>query len=132
MTEIIDFIVHDADGRILRKGTAPSTMVSIQAGVGEHAIEAVGDDVAQYVSDGVVTDKPPMPITIDKTTVSADGVDVVTIAGVPVGAICKIASMAEAVVNDGTIELSFDSIGDFMVTISAFPYLDYEVMVSAT
>jgi hypothetical protein len=129
---IKNYVVHDQNGMIVRTGSAPEGMISIQAGTGEYAIEAAGDDLTQYVVGGAVTDKPAMPVSIDKTTVSADGIDLATISGIPVGALCRVASIAEAVVNDGTIELTFDNPGDYEITIIAFPYLDYTVTINAT
>ncbi|MGD9171155.1 MAG: hypothetical protein PVI97_13990 [Candidatus Thiodiazotropha sp.] len=129
---IVNFYVYDSDGAITRCGSAPDGMVGLQADEGETAAIGKANDSTQYVLDGIVTDKPEMPVTIDKADVSADGEDIVTISGVPTGALCRVGSLAEVSVDDGSVVLNFDEPGDYVVTLSLFPYLDYRVTISAT
>ena len=51
----MNFIIYDATGTILRTGSCPDSMLSIQAQNGETVIEGQANQNAQYISDGVVT-----------------------------------------------------------------------------
>jgi hypothetical protein len=129
---VVEFYIYDDTGEILRTGNAPVNMVDIQAGDGETAAVGSANDLTQYVLDGVLTDKPEMPIIIDKTSIAANGTDLVTITGVPSGALVQVGSLASGEVMDGELYLSFDEVGEYEVTFSLFPYLDYSVKISAT
>lgn len=63
------YIVHDADGKILRTGSCPEIIVDAQAGPGEFAIEGVADDRKQKMEfDGLdESGRPVNPRLVDKT-----------------------------------------------------------------
>lgn len=52
----MEFIVFNQEGEILRTGSCPEEMLSVQAQPGEFAIEGSAKDLTQYVVDGVVYD----------------------------------------------------------------------------
>lgn len=56
-----NFIVHNADGRILRVGHAPANMVQVQAMGGEFVLEGECDPSTSYVDSGVVVQMPARP-----------------------------------------------------------------------
>jgi len=66
----VKFIVHDALGNILRKGTCPDDMRALQAQEGETAIEDIWDgtnDCIHRIIDGQrveFTPEPPPPLPI--------------------------------------------------------------------
>lgn len=128
-------MVYDAaDGRIKRFGNAPPDHVAIQAGPGEVAIEGSGSDTGHYVVSGAIVPRPTMPTSIDKTECLADGVDVVTISGVPNPTDVRVSGPASEVmqVTDGALELTFDVPGRYRILLQAFPYLDHEYQIDAT
>lgn len=51
------FIIHDADGNILRTGSCPEDMLAMQAGNGEYVIEGIADDATQMVSNNQLVSK---------------------------------------------------------------------------
>ena len=51
----MNFIIYNSTGTILRTGSCPNSMLSIQAQNGETVIEGQANQNAQYISDGVVT-----------------------------------------------------------------------------
>lgn len=55
---MINFIVYNSDGDILRTGTCPDNMIDLQAGDGEYVIEGVASDVTNRISNGDIVDKP--------------------------------------------------------------------------
>ena len=52
----MNFIIYNSTGTILRTGSCPNSMLSIQAQNGETVIEGVANDQTQYIADGEVTD----------------------------------------------------------------------------
>lgn len=131
---IAEFFVHDASGKILRYGSCPQSMVGAQAEAGETVREGTADPGSQYWDGTQLADRPPMPSSIDKLTAVADGVDVVTISGLPNPTDVRITGPAFDAfeVTDGTLELTFDPPGKYTVRLSSFPYLDQEYVINAT
>ena len=58
---MILFVVHNALGEILRSGSCPASMLSIQAEEGQFVVEGVADDTQYYVADGQIVDFPEKP-----------------------------------------------------------------------
>ena len=75
--------------------------------------------------------RPEMPAAIDKTEILANGIDVATITGIPVGSSVAIDSEAWAV-DDGVFELTVDTPGEYRISISCWPYLDKELIIHAS
>lgn len=71
---MINFIVYNSEGDILRTGTCPGSMIDLQAGDGEYVIEGVANDATNRISNGVVVDKPVEVtyISIDEIRVERD------------------------------------------------------------
>ena len=133
------FTIYDADGRILRSGTAPATMLDIQAQVGEFILKEIpADDSLQYIPDTntpVVTEKPISVVTIDKTTLTADGVDFITVSNLPVDSRISVESTVNEVYLDEPLDsptdyLTVDAPGDYNITIYAFPYLPFTATIT--
>ena len=74
-----NYIIHGSDGKILRTGQCPETMVHIQAGPGESVLRGRANDMTDNVAgvgqfrwirkktpDEVVTDNPPPPVIADE------------------------------------------------------------------
>lgn len=54
---MINYIVYNSDGDILRTGIAPESQVSLQAGDGEFTMHGVADDSKHKIEGGVIVDK---------------------------------------------------------------------------
>jgi hypothetical protein len=78
--------------------------------------------------------RPAWPALPDKTTVTADGVDMVTFSGLPANTHCNMrgAHQESMDITDGTLELTFDFPGTCVVEFYAFPYQNYSVTINAT
>ena len=85
----------------------------------------IGGDVqaSHYFLDGVLTPRPEMSITQSKTTMLADGVDIIT--GIPAGSILLLGEQSFEV-DDGEAEIDGYS---GTVKITCWPYLDAEVVI---
>jgi hypothetical protein len=84
------------------------------------------DAQRQYIVSGVVTDKPSMGISVNKTTAAEN--ELVTMTNLPVGTRVDVDGTM-VTVNDGVLDLTFDTLGVYKIQVKLFPYLDYEVMV---
>lgn len=55
------FIIHDANGKILRTGSCPDDHIELQAQAGEIAIEGVANDIKHYIANGALVEYPAKP-----------------------------------------------------------------------
>lgn len=105
----------------------------------EFAVITDGADDANthdhYISAGVVTARPASPCTIDKTSITANGLDTATISSIPVGTTALVTDANGTVaytVNDGTLEITADEPGQIAITVAApFPAKALTVTVTA-
>ncbi|WP_427500813.1 hypothetical protein ACQE3E_15735 [Methylomonas sp. MED-D] len=77
--------------------------------------------------------RPAMGVTIDKTIILANGIDVATLSNVPVGATMEItigASTTTRVCGESEL-VSSDVVGDISIKISDWPALDFVVSILA-
>ena len=121
-------------GQILRIVQAPSGIAQNQAQSGEAWMVGKSNDLTQYVSGGLITDRPEMPGTLNKTTIVADGADEMIFSGLPDP--CDVAVSGPVIgaspITGGTFVLTVDFPGDYRVEFSAFPYLPKEISFVAT
>lgn len=129
-------VYHIATGKILRLVDAPPGMLAIQA---QNETEAflIGEanDRLQYVYQGEILDRPIMSIDLDKSTLLADGEDVVTISGVPGGAMLTAINQSAKETLSGLISQS-DTFataitGKIALRIEKWPYLPWEATIDA-
>ena len=107
---------------------------------GVSAIESVGefgdDGSAQYLPGGVLTARPPLSCTLDKATITANGLDTATLSGIPAGSSVRVTDSngtTDYTVNDGTMEVTADDPGAITITVTpAFPYKPLTITVTAT
>jgi hypothetical protein len=121
----MDYVLYDpATGEIREFGTT-STLASL-ARPDLIAIEATATGAGNYVdvtTDPVtVRSKTSMGFTVDKTTMTADGVDTVTISGLPAGVTVTVNHLSEVVVIDGSFEFTTDTAGAYHLEIYALEY----------
>ena len=139
-----NFVVYKTTtGEILRTGTVPDDMLTIQAGAGETAVEAIADPATEYYSVGVKTARPLLMTvaTWSALTLVANGTATVTLGStlpnptkitVTPPPNLGIAAIPEQTVTDGSFVLSTTVAGAYTVTAKAFPYQDYTVTINAT
>lgn len=142
-----DFAVYtDLVGLIVRQGTCASGIIYNQAGDGESVLDITSYsginlytlDTDYYVSNGVLTERSSFPGGISSTTITANGVDTVTISGIPSATTVSVARdylpAKSWVVNDGEFTFTADLTGiyDISCTWSGVLYKAGEYSVEAT
>ena len=128
--------VYDSNGSIIQVADVPEAFIPLQASKPGWFV-AVGDanDATQYVLNGVLTDKPPMPAALDKTTVAGDGVEVATLSGIPPFATVFVSGAIDTLIKldaGGDLEMTFPISGTYKIKCRARHYLDGEYTVDAT
>ena len=118
----------------MRWGYCPEDHVAIQALPGELSLEAEGTDTTHWYDGTNVVPKTVLP-TLTPTSVPADGTSVTSASGLPNPTIVTISGPAadSFEVTDGTVEVSFDTPGNYRVRLTAgVPYLASETIIHAT
>lgn len=147
---MITYTVFDsATGKILRTGTAMSVAsAQLQGSTPGTRVEFVGSDPTTEVIDpgtNLPVDRLPMRnaagslTTKNKTTITANGVDAVTISNVPVGAICEVfmppnlglVQITDQVVNDGVVIITSTVPGLYQIVLRYQNFLDFGVTINA-
>lgn len=126
-------------GEIFAFGFAPDDAAETQAQ--KDCALLVVNDFGNWKGTHYVAGNPPalaarpaMTPNISATSVQANGADAITITDLPDPATVAVTGphSASGEVTGGTLELSFDAPGDYLVHIEAFPHLPYEVTIHAT
>ena len=125
--------IYDANGRIDRVFSGPDSVAPTQAQGDEQAI-SIDDsqtDENAYVANGVIVDKAAFSLTINKTEITADGIDEAIISGIPEGVQVEWPDGQTDIVTGGEIRFSVDLAGTYTFRFTAVPYLDQEVTIEA-
>jgi hypothetical protein len=89
----------------------------------------------QYISGGEIVDRPVFVPVADKQTISADGVDVITITGLPTGStdIKLVGPVFDQWTDtEYTVELTVNMQGSYTISFEHWPYQDAEVTFNAS
>lgn len=122
----VPYIVYDlATGIIKRVGRAldgagGAPTARSQAAAGEGVIVGVADPETNYVDPATkeIRARPLLALSVDRTTIAADGVDKATISGVPAGArYAVLGTPLTGQVDDGTIEVTSTRRGAVTVVV---------------
>lgn len=111
-------------------------------GADTHALVEEGSDPqSQYVqvlSDAsVILDRPSLHISIDKTTISADGVDYLTLTGLPdpceiiIDAPDPTVETTITEVSGGGFEFDATTPGLYTIEVKRFPFLAFKIEITA-
>jgi hypothetical protein len=88
-----------------------------------------------YILDGEVTEKPTQTTSLNKTTLLADGVDVITVTNAPANCHLLLRNKTTGETIEGTFsnteEIFSTSAGTLELTFSCFPYLNLTTTVEA-
>lgn len=120
-------------GKILRIVSGPESIynaIIVEPSV-EDVIEGSCDIDGYVVVNKKAILRVVMPVGIDKTDITADGISEVTISSINVGATLTVNSIDHGQVNDGKVEMTFDLSGQYIIKLSLFPYIDWEVIINA-
>lgn len=126
-------VYQTASGKFLYEIMGTEAHISAQQLDAGQAILVLNDEDIRttYVLNGTVTERQPFPFTVDKTTLTADGVDEVVVSGVPVDTSVTWPDGQTDTVTDGEVRFSVDLAGTYTLSFSAIPYLDQEVTLEA-
>jgi hypothetical protein len=128
-------IVYNSDGKIIYTMTIPEAMLHMQVkDPGETLILGTADMNTQYISFGEITDRPIQPTAISGLSLSADGVDHLTLTGVPLGTFSARNTLTGETVSgpiSSTDTFSTTVSGFYLLSVVAWPYLNFEVTVHA-
>ena len=84
-----------------------------------------------YFVDGILTARPDMGCQLDKSAIVADGQDVATLSGVPVGANVRFGNQSTVADDSSMIELIAHDRGVLQVKVTLWPYKDWETAIEA-
>lgn len=73
--------------------------------------------------------RPNFALSVDKTELTADNKDEVTITNIPVGTICNYEG-EEHTITDGEIKFSANIAGDYILKFSLWPYIDFSLTLT--
>ena len=126
-----NYIVYTNAGVILRTGVCPQDSLLLQAVESDsYVTEGIANDVTQWVDNGTVKDKEEFPAIISTLTLEANGLDSVSILGLPTPCTIKIDDNVYEV-EDGEFEFTTDLPGTYKIKAESFPYLPKEWEVTA-
>lgn len=132
---MIDYVIHDDDGRILQCGCVVEAMLELQAdtAAGRHVLAGVGLPDLHWVSAGNIIERPQLQTSLSSTKARADSFDQVLIDGIPAGAAVQISGPASGrgVADGGVLSFTFALPGTYRIACTFFPYKDWEVSINA-
>lgn len=115
---MIDFIVHDNEGRILRSGLCQKEAVHLQATRGEMAIVGKACDEKHYILDGNVSERPLFDIAVVGLTIT----------NIPKSTEVYVDNELAGHCDTGSISFEKENQLDIVsVRLSLFPYIDKEI-----
>lgn len=140
------YSAHDEDGRIYMSNKIYDTTSGDYGKVlADRDIKYVahsGNGPANldqhFVWKGRIADMPKMRVNLNKQRFKAGEQDAIKLRGIPEGAVVEVHAMgyAEALwvhtENTGSAEISVPSPGAYIITITKFPYRQWQMPVSAT
>jgi hypothetical protein len=88
-----------------------------------------------YIQNGEAISRPTMSIFLDKPSILADGVDILTISGIPVNANIKIrkdATLLQDTVINGIETFLTNDPGEYILEVECFPYVTFKGTFNAT
>jgi hypothetical protein len=132
------YTIYDAaTGEIRRIYEGPSPDAQVAAG--EAYLAGRWSDVEYRVDVGqprpVATAKEQPSTTIDTQMVPADGVTALTVGAIPVGTLARVVGPGvntKALVQDGSLALTFDTPGGYRLRLTHSLYLPREYAINAT
>ena len=131
-----DFIVYsNITGEILRQGRCQGVDILLQpSNTNESVIEASdsNDNIHKIDLNTLeIIFKIPIPVIINKTTISADGVDNIIISDLPNPTAVSIVDEGSWEITDGVFEFTTETVGEYIIKLRSSLYLDVEYLINA-
>ena len=127
-------IIYSATGEILRLVSAPSEMLVMQKQAGEFILFGDANDLTDYIYQGEIVARATQPTTLNKLTLTADGIDTITLSNAPSGTFTATNTTTRETVTgaiNGTDSFLTTIQGTYKIKIESWPYLDFEVTINA-
>lgn len=83
-----------------------------------------------YVEAGVLRERLPMPVTLSRTEITADGIDEAVLSAIPADAIVTVDG--EPVAHDGVLEISSAMPAAYHVHVECWPHLPFAADITAS
>ena len=128
-------IIYNLTGKILRTISAPPDMLLMQKQEGEFILYGEANGLIDYVDQGEVVSRQTQLTTLDKLTITADGIDTVILTNTPAGTFTATNITTRETVTgpiSGTDTFSTTVPGTIKIKIESWPYLDFEAEVVAS
>lgn len=130
------YIIYDKyTGVINSTGSCVPNAFNVQAlSINEEIMEGSARDLTEKINLTTmeVIGKTVLPSTISKTSMSADGIDSITISNLPNPCSVLIEGESEYNVSDGNIEFTMDTVGEYKIICHSPLYLDVEYKINAS
>lgn len=130
-------IFNKESGEIIRIGNCPNGMEDSQIlNITEGLLIGEVCDASQYIPDTtnpIGTNKPNSPVKISSSSLVVDELTYLT--NIPNGSTISIFGEGVGIREELTVseeDISFDFPGEYLLTIEAFPYLEYKVTINVT
>ena len=91
-----------------------------------------GDTHFYSSGSGTCITRPDILLDMTSTSIKADGVSQCSMNGIPAGALVTTDGLNPQTCDDGVLEFTATHAGQYVIVVSAFPYLDRTVTVTAT
>jgi len=130
-------LYEKSNGKIFASVSCPSTEIDFYITETVDAKEGIEDGNNYYILNNEVVERPPNPITINKTALMADGVDEIIFTEVPPNTKLKIFQYTpedyyEYDLLEGTDTFSTTISSTYLIMIESFPYKDMEITINAS
>ena len=127
----MDITIYDvSSGVINRIVSCPDNLINSQCLENESFILGAFNDENYYINQDNAIMKPIQDTTLSNTSVLANEIDAVVLQHLPIPCTVTVANIVYEV-DDGTLEISFDTPGEYPVIVTAFPCLDKTFTVEA-
>lgn len=127
----MDYCIYDSNGQIIRTIQCPESQAQHQAQVNETLFTGLVNQRTQYFLNNELTGRPIMDVEIDKVTVSANGVDYITLSSVLDNAKIFVDRNLVGISKNGIVELTFDTPNNYLIKLVKFPYINKEFIINA-
>jgi hypothetical protein len=132
----MEYIIYNKyTGLISSTGSCPLHDYNNQSlGMGEEIMEGIANDSTQKINLTTmeVVEKTVLPSSINKTSMLADGADLIVISNLPNPTDVNISGERGYTISDGFIEFTIDTPGEYKIICHSRLYLDVEYTINAS
>ena len=130
-----NYTIYDpGTGKVLQSGTtsviSDASLLIPHPGMAVLRVTSVPN--SDHIVGGAVVPLDPLPVTVDKVAIAADGTEELTISGIPDPTAVRTSDGAAYVVSDGEFIFTADQEGEYWIVLESPFYLKYKVEFNAT